>query len=223
MATVGPNRKEASARLWVDELATFLDESDLEPELVERLLEFYGRARPDWRGALQRGELADRPEWLLLAVNHALEQDEAPLLRQLAELSVDWSRPVRGGALAGEVALLHRSSAVLELLLELGAPFSAAAFRSVQGELPEWVARRMLDLGARADAQGLVRCWTVGALAAARVLAEQVSDYEPERQKVLSRLREDLEKVRARRMGHSLGEKGLQEQIDRLSVDLGLG
>ncbi|MBN9415345.1 hypothetical protein ABS71_20870 [bacterium SCN 62-11] len=224
IATVASGLQAAFGRLWVGEesgdLQGFLEESELEPELTEKVMEFYGRARPDWRGAIHRKQLAGDSHLLRLALHHALEHRDLEVLRQVAEAGADWTRPVRGSALPTEVAMQFGSLEILEALLDLGAPVSEAMFRLVGGELPEVLARRLLQAGARADADGLVRCWVVGARDAAKVLAERVTDYEPTRQKMLARLNEDLAKVRAKRLGHYLGEKGLQEQIDRLRVDL---
>lgn len=220
VAALAPSLKAAFERMWVaedsSEFESFLGGCELPPELLKKVLDFYAMARPDWRAALQRRELAGDRLLRSLALAHALEKDDAVVLRQVAEAGADFGQPVRGSALPCELALQSGSLAVLELLLDLGAPVAERIFLVVQGELPESLTRRLLRLGARADADSVVRCLLVGAKRAAAVLAEQVPDFEAARRRTLERLQEDLQKVRAGRLGHYLGEKGLQEQISRL-------
>lgn len=68
------------------ELLTYLDTcrgNGLPAPLADALLAFYLRARIDWRGLLQAGTLAAHPYALRVALRHAVEQDDATLLRHI--------------------------------------------------------------------------------------------------------------------------------------------
>ena len=88
--------------------------------LADALWAFYLRARIDWRGLLQAGTLAAHPHALRLALCHAVEHDDAALLRRIHASGARMDGLVAGGANALQHArFLNRASAVaaLEILV----------------------------------------------------------------------------------------------------------
>lgn len=101
------------------ELLAYLDDcraSGLPAPLADALLAFYLRARIDWRGLLQAGTLAAHPYALRVALHHAVEHDDATLLRHIHASGARVDGLVAGGANALQHArFLKRVSAVAAL------------------------------------------------------------------------------------------------------------
>ena len=84
--------------------------------LADALLAFYLRARIDWRGLLQAGTLAAHPCALRVALRHAVEQDDAALLRHIHASGARMDALVAGGNNALRHArFLKKTSAVAAL------------------------------------------------------------------------------------------------------------
>ena len=104
------------------ELLEYLDErraQGLPAELADALLAFYRRALIDWRGLLETGTLAAHPRALRLALAHAVEQDDAGLLRRLAAAGCPLDGLVRGSDDALAHARFLKKPAAVETLTVL--------------------------------------------------------------------------------------------------------
>ena len=101
------------------ELLAYLDTcraNGLPAPLADALLAFYLHARIDWRGLLQAGTLAAHPYALRLALCHAVEHDDAALLRRIHASGARMDGLVAGSANALQHArFLNRASAVAAL------------------------------------------------------------------------------------------------------------
>lgn len=133
VATFAPNLPAAFARLALhddplapsdeyghgSELLAYLDDcraNGLPAPLADALLAFYLRACIDWRGLLEAGTLAAHPYALRVALCHAVEQDDAALLRRIHASGARMDDLVAGGDNALQHArFLNKSSAVAAL------------------------------------------------------------------------------------------------------------
>lgn len=237
VATIAPDLHSAFAALCLesdpdeDEDSTglrvleYLDErvSDhgMPQALADRLTAFYRQALVDWRGPLEAGTLLDSPGLAGLALQHAIAHDDAALVGQLAAQGMTFDAPLRGSAQAVDVALMQHAYAAAGALLEAGAPVSPTAIHRIDREPAAELVARLLAHGAVADALGVARCVACGAPEAARLVAqacgEGVADaYAQVRDSMASRYHEDLQRVRAGKLGHYLGADGLAARVANL-------
>lgn len=237
IATIAPDLHAAFAALCLetdpeeDEDSTglrvleYLDErvSDhgLPQALADRAAAFYRRALVDWRGPLDAGTLAGNPGLAALALQHALSNDDAALVRRLAAQDVRLDGPLRGSAHALDVALMQHAYAAAQALLEAGAPVSPTAIHRIDRKPPANLVAALLAHGATADALGVARCVACGAPEAARLVAQAggegiVDAYAQVRDSMANRYQEDLKRVRAGKLGHYLGADGLAARVANL-------
>ncbi|WP_312993901.1 SMI1/KNR4 family protein, partial [Achromobacter animicus] len=123
IATIAPDLHAAFAALCLEtdpeededspglRVLEYLDErvSDhgMPQSLADRVAVFYRQALVDWRGPLEDGTLAAKPGLAALALQHALSQDDAALVRRLSAQGVRLDSPLRGSAQALDVALMQ--------------------------------------------------------------------------------------------------------------------
>ena len=101
------------------ELLAYLDtcrSNGLPAPLADALLAFYLRARIDWRALLQAGTLPTHPYAVRVALRHAVEQDDAALLRHIHASGARLDGLVAGGDNALQHArFLKKTSAITAL------------------------------------------------------------------------------------------------------------
>ncbi|MCH3689030.1 hypothetical protein LZB47_08035, partial [Campylobacter lari] len=93
-----------------------------------------------------------------LALRHALANDDGALVAQLATQGMDFGQPLRGSAMALDVALMQHAYAAAQALLRAGAPVSADALHRFDRQPPAELVAQLLARGARADGLGVARC-----------------------------------------------------------------
>jgi len=237
IATIAPDLHSAFAALCLEtdpeedqdstglRVLEYLDErvSDhgMPQALADRVAAFYRRALVDWRGPLEAGTLTGSPNLASLALQHAVAQDDAALVRRLAALGVRFDAPLRGSAQPLDVALMQHAYAAAEALLEAGAPVSPTAIHRFDREPPSGLVARLLAQGAVADALGVARCVACGSPEAARLVAQACGEgiaqaYAEVRDSMATRYQEDLRRVRSGKLGHYLGADGLAARVANL-------
>ncbi|MCZ8397951.1 SMI1/KNR4 family protein [Achromobacter ruhlandii] len=143
------------------------------------------------------------------------------LVAQLAAQGVGFDQPLRGSALALDVALTQHAYAAARALLRAGTPVSAEAIHRFDREPPADLVAQLLARGARADGLGVARCVACGSPEAARVIAAAAGEgiaaaYAEACDAMAARYEEDLRRVRAGKLGHYLGADGLAERVANL-------
>ncbi|KLI98722.1 hypothetical protein [Luteimonas sp. FCS-9] len=198
-------------------------EHGLDDALAARVADFHRRALLDWRGALAGRGLAAQPALAWLALCTAIEADDPALLAQVADAGAALDVPLRGSAGAIDLALVHGAHAALAMLLDRGAPVGPRALDQVNGALPPALAARLLAVPGQATVEAVLACVVQGASDSAALVAAQLPAADratlPARfAAARASLVADLDKVRSGRLGHFLGEAGLQQRIDRLDA-----
>lgn len=143
------------------------------------------------------------------------------LADKLAAQGVGFDQPLRGSALALDVALTQHAYAAARALLRAGTPVSAEAIHRFDRKPPADLVAQLLARGARADGLGVARCVACGSPEAARVIAAAAGEgiaaaYAEARDAMATRYEEDLRRVRAGKLGHYLGADGLAERVANL-------
>jgi hypothetical protein len=236
IATVAADLRAAFAALYLEQdiedpdstgirVLEYLDERvadhGMPQALADKLAAFYRRALVDWRAPLAAGTLGQSPTLARLALRHALAHDDGALVAQLAAQGVGFDQPLRGSALALDVALTQHAYAAARALLRAGTPVSAEAIHRFDREPPADLVAQLLARGARADGLGVARCVACGSPEAARVIAAAAGEgiaaaYAEARAAMAARYEEDLRRVRAGKLGHYLGADGLAERVANL-------
>lgn len=237
IATIAPDLYAAFAALCLESdpeededspgvrLLEYLDErvSDhgMPQPLADALLAFYRQALVDWRGPLADGTLLSSPRLAGLALQHAVAHDDAALVQQLAAMGMRFNGPLRGSATPVDVALMQHAYAAADALVQAGAPVADTAIHRLDRKPPAGLVERLLAHGAVADALGVARCVACGAPEAARRVAEACGDgiaeaYAEQRDAMAKRYEDDLQRVRAGKLGHYLGADGLAERVANL-------
>ncbi|MGE6920228.1 SMI1/KNR4 family protein [Achromobacter kerstersii] len=189
--------------------------------LADALIAYYRRALVDWRGPLAAGTLMESPRLAGLALQHALSNDDAALVRQLADQGMRFDQPLRGSAKPVEVALMQHAYAAADALLQAGATVSPTAIHRFDDKPSAALVERLLAQGAQADALGVARCVACGSPEAARLVAAACGDgiaaaFVEVRDAMANSYEEDLRRVRAGKLGHYLGADGLAERVANL-------
>lgn len=237
IATIAPDLHAAFAALCLEtdpeqdqdstglRVLEYLDErvSDhgMPQPLADRVVAFYRRALVDWRGPLEAGTLADNAGLAAMALQHALSHDDAGLVRRLAAQGVRFDVSLRGSAQPLDVALMQHAHAAAQALLDAGAPVSPTAIHRFDRQPPAGLVAALLAHGAVADALGVARCVACGSPEAARLVAQACGEglaqaYAQVRDSMDTRYQEDLERVRAGKLGHYLGADGLAARVANL-------
>lgn len=240
LATIAPTLREAFQCLGLEkdpvsddsadtglEFLEYLDsrrqDHDLPAALADKVIDFYRQAVLDWRGALEAGTLSDNPLLATLALSHAIQQDDAALLRQLLDRGVALDIPLRGDMGPLSLAVINNAWSVFQALLERNPPLPERLLDDVNGPVPKALVARLLTHPDQASVQATLRCVLHGVPDSAHCIAEQLSVQQratlPEqKQALLTSLRTSLEKVRQGKLAHYLGENGLRLQVERLEA-----
>ncbi|WP_454675026.1 SMI1/KNR4 family protein [Achromobacter pestifer] len=203
---------------YVDERVS---EHGLPQALADKLIAFYRRALVDWRGPLAAGDITATPRLANLALQHAVANDDAALVRQLAHQGMRFDQPLRGSAGPVDVALMQHAYAVAQALLEAGSPVSDTAIHRIDRKPPTDLVALLLAHGAVADGLAMARCVACGAPEAARLIAQAggagiAAAFAEARDSMANSYQEDLRRVRAGKLGHYLGADGLAERVTNL-------
>ncbi|ARB46308.1 hypothetical protein [Alloalcanivorax xenomutans] len=240
LATIAPTLREAFQCLGLEkdpvsddgadtglEFLEYLDsrrqDHDLPAALADKVIGFYRQAVLDWRGALETGTLSDNPLLATLALSHAIQQDDAALLRQLLDRGVALDIPLRGDMGPLSLAVINNAWSVFQALLERNPPLPERLLDDVNGPVPKALVARLLTHPDQASVQATLRCVLHGVPDSAHCIAEQLSVQQratlpQQKQALLTSLRTSLEKVRQGKLAHYLGEDGLRLQVERLEA-----
>lgn len=239
LATIAPTLREAFQCLGLEkdpvsddsadtglEFLEYLDsrrqDHDLPAALADKVIDFYRQAVLDWRGALETGTLSDNP-LLATLLSHAIQQDDAALLRQLLDRGVALDIPLRGDMGPLSLAVINNAWSVFQALLERNPPLPERLLDDVNGPVPKALVARLLTHPDQASVQATLRCVLHGVPDSAHCIAEQLSVQQratlpQQKQALLTSLRTSLEKVRQGKLAHYLGEDGLRLQVERLEA-----
>lgn len=208
-------------------LLEYLDErvesAGLPQALADKLVAFYRRAMLDWRGPLADGSLLRESRLASLALAHAIAQDDAALVRQLAALGMRCDAPLRGSATPVDVALVGHAEAAARALIEAGAPVPADALTHVDRQPDPALVALLLDRGATPDGLAMAKCVACGSPESARLVARAAgpgisASFEEARTALAADYKESLRRVRTGKLSHYLGEAGLAERLDNLKT-----
>ena len=211
-------------REFLDYLDDHIGDGGLSPELADKLLGFYRQAMLDWRTPLADGTLASRPDVARVAMTHAIERDDADLLRSLITVGVDLGLTLRGGDDALGQAMRGHAYAAASALVAAGAPVASEALDTIKGTVPPTLTAALLAGGAEPSAEAMALCVAYGAADSARLIGaaldargvDAATAYAAASADLLKEREDCLERMRGGRYRHYLGLDGLAEHAQRL-------
>lgn len=203
---------------------TATSDGGLSPELAGKLLGFYRQAMLDWRTPLADGTLASRPDVARVAMTHAIERDDADLIRSLITVGVDLGLTLRGGDDALGQAMRGHAYAAASALVAAGAPVASEALDTITGTVPPKLTAALLAGGAEPSAEAMALCVAYGAADSARLIGaaldargvDAATAYAAASTDLLKEREDCLERMRGGRYRHYLGLDGLAEHAQRL-------
>ena len=213
------------------ELLAYLDERrevhGLAAPLADKLIAFYRQAVRDWRAALNAGTLARDLGLAQIALRHAVDDDNAALVRQLAATGVDVSQPLNGTAQAIDLAVAQGRWSAAEALVEAGSAVPPDALtEAVDTPLPTAFTARLLAGGATPHAKAMAQCIACGASDSARLIGQAMAasgkdvntELDAARSALVQSLGASLSQVRSGKLHHYLGADGLAQRIAALQA-----
>ncbi len=224
---LAPTSQYPASDAFLDYLETRVDEFGLPRELADAAIREYSRAVVTWREAFADGTLADKPALILLAIAEAIRTDDGSLIQQLAQLPYDLNRPMRGSAppivIAAQAGAVHAIAA----LLANGAGVPANILERNEAMLPASTLLALATHGAAINAAVIAMTAALGNtdganalaqgwIAEQKVTAAASTMYQAAANSLRADLANSLERVRAGKLGHYLGEAGLAQRIANL-------
>lgn len=193
-------------------------------ELANAVIEVFRAAVADWRTPLATRKLKEAPDLAAVAIRLAIDTDDADLLRKIARAGGDLAAPLAGDATPLACALSSEKFAAAAAILDESVFVPADILADLAGPAPVDLIALLLQRGASPTAAAAVTCAEYDAPESARTVIRALrasnrsalKEFRVERDGKLKSLREDLEKVRAGKFGHYLGEAGLAAHIRNL-------
>lgn len=224
---LAPATQYPASDAFLDYLETRVDDFGLPRELADAAIRAYSRAVVTWREAFADGTLADKPALILLAIAEAIRTDDGGLLQRLAQLPYDMNRPMRGSAAPIVIAVQAGAVRAIAALLTLSVSVPAKLLERSEAILPAATLLALLARGAVVDAVVIAMTASLGNTDGANALAqawlsEQTDSaaaatlYQAAASSLRADLANSLERVRAGKLGHYLGEAGLAQRIANL-------
>jgi hypothetical protein len=139
---------------------------------------------------------------------------------------VGFDGPLQGSALATDVAVGQGAFAAAAALVRAGAPVAADALRNIDAPIAPELTQALLDNGAEANVEAIVKCAACGAPASAHLIAQACTrsgiDVPPafiaQRDAMLADLEGTLVKMQGGAYSHYLGQEGIAQRIDHLQT-----
>lgn len=216
-----PNAKYAMG----EELLKYLDKqvvNGLSRQLADKVISYFCQASIDWEGALEDGSICSKPVFANAAIRHAIVNDDGDLIGRLAKVKIDLDKPLQGRAIPTEFAMVSAKFLALQALIDAGAPVSENILQRLNRAVPASLMSAILEKGAQPNLNVVVNCAACGApdsarLAAARCTGDDLKkSFEQTKSALLKSLEKDLKLVRAKKLGHYLGEEGLALRVSNL-------
>lgn len=237
VATVAPTLEAAFAALQLqydplarppnqytgETLLAYLDERveshGLGRDAADEVLARYRAAMRDWRTPLAAGRLHESAELSALALQSAIDGDDAALVGQLARAGVSLEQVLAGDAVALECAIGSGQFQAAAALLAQRVAVPSGILSDLNRAAPVDLVTALMERGATPSLAAAVVCAEHGATDSARVIlrAAQAAgkgatkEFDRLRDQRIAELTENLEKMRTGKFGHYLGVEGLEE------------
>lgn len=224
---VAPTSQYPASEAFLEYLETRVDDFGLPREVADAAIREYSRAVITWQEAFVDGSLADKPALILLAIAEAIRTDDGVLLQRLAQLPYDMNRPLRGSAPPIVIAAQAGAVQAIAMLLNLGVSVPAKLLERNEATLPAATLLALVAHGAAIDAVVIAMTASLGNTEGAKALAQAwlteqndraaaTTAYQAAAGSLRADLADSLERVRAGKLGHYLGDAGLAQRITNL-------
>ena len=198
----------------------------LDSVLAEKLTSFYCEAVIDWKSELSDGSITSDENAARVALIHAAEGKDANLIINLSKVLPSIDIPCRGLLRPIEIALQKSNFSMCGVFIECGSKVSADSLEYLNGPIPPSLLSIFIEKGAIPSIENAIICAATGAAESADIIISSLSASDPSapvkfgnaKTEAISKLKEDLKKVKAGKLGHYLGESGLAERIRNLET-----
>ncbi len=191
----------------------------LHQSLEHKVIDFYRRSVVDWQTPLKNGTLQPHSLLTRIALQHVLDDNNAPLLEQLIPL-VDVNDPLKAAAPPLIVALRAGAFECVEVLLNAGAAVPGDAMEFISKGMPATLTLGLLRGGGRPVASAVAFCVADGEYDSANAILAAApnlfSTYPHARDQLLKQTQQALSQDHSNGSGRNLRGARLQQRIERL-------